>query len=94
MATLAKKHGKGRVEAVCLRDLAYRVFSSKSVERIIDKELDKAPLLTPDPEFSPTLHSNIRGAGYFLTVQGGSHAGLIPSWASSAPWGWRACSRP
>ena len=56
------------------RALAYGAFSSKSVERIIDKELDKAPLLTPAPESSPILHPNIRGAGYFLTAQGGSHA--------------------
>ncbi|CAO0823345.1 hypothetical protein DFAR_3670002 [Desulfarculales bacterium] len=59
------------MEAACLR-----AFSSKSVERIIDKELDKAPLLTPAPKSSPILHPNIRGAGYFVTAQRGSH------WAS------------
>ncbi|CAO0819640.1 hypothetical protein DFAR_1040027 [Desulfarculales bacterium] len=53
---------------------AYRAFNSKSVERILDKELDEAPLLTPVPELSPILHPNIRGVGYFLTAQGGSHA--------------------
>ncbi|CAO0821686.1 hypothetical protein DFAR_2550020 [Desulfarculales bacterium] len=57
-----------------LRALAYGAFSSKSVERIIDKELDKTLLLTPAPESSPILHPNIRGAGYFLTAHGGSHS--------------------
>ncbi|CAO0820455.1 hypothetical protein DFAR_1590010 [Desulfarculales bacterium] len=40
----------------------------------MDKELDKAPLLTPAPESSPILRPNIRGAGYFLTAHKGSHA--------------------
>ncbi|CAO0821979.1 hypothetical protein DFAR_2760013 [Desulfarculales bacterium] len=31
-------------------------------------------MMTPAPESSPILHPNIRGAGYFVTVQGGSHA--------------------
>ncbi|CAO0823117.1 hypothetical protein DFAR_3480017 [Desulfarculales bacterium] len=74
--------------------LAYRAFSSKSVERIIDKGLDKAPLLTTAPKSSPILHSNIRGAGYFLTAQRGNHADLISSWTSSTPWGWRAAQSP
>ncbi|CAO0823208.1 hypothetical protein DFAR_3530012 [Desulfarculales bacterium] len=82
------------MEAACLKALAYGAFSSKNVERITDKKLEKAPLLTPAPESSPIIHPNIRGAGYFLTAQGRSHADLIPSWTSSAPWGWRACSRP
>ncbi|CAO0822356.1 hypothetical protein DFAR_2980003 [Desulfarculales bacterium] len=70
LVTLAKKHSEARVDAVCLR-----AFSFKSVEHIIDKELDKAPLLPPAPESSPIIHPNIRGAGYFLTTQGGSRAG-------------------
>ncbi|CAO0824125.1 hypothetical protein DFAR_400030 [Desulfarculales bacterium] len=61
------------MEVTYLRALAYRAFNSKSVERIIDKELSKAPLLTPAPESSLILHPNIRGAGYFLTAQKGSH---------------------
>ncbi|CAO0820103.1 hypothetical protein DFAR_1370001 [Desulfarculales bacterium] len=63
------------MEAACLRALAYGAFSSESVERIIDKELDKAPLLTLAPKYSPILHSNIRGVGYFLTAQSPS---LVP----------------
>ena len=74
LVSLAKKHGEARVEAACLRALAYGAFSSKSVERIIDRELDKAPLLAPAMESSPILHPNIRGASYFLSVTGGSHA--------------------
>ncbi|CAO0821225.1 hypothetical protein DFAR_2210033 [Desulfarculales bacterium] len=74
LVTLAKKYGEARVEVACLRVLAYGSFSSKSVERIIDKELDKASVLTPASESSPILHPNIRGVGYFLTAQGGSHA--------------------
>ncbi|CAO0821079.1 hypothetical protein DFAR_200021 [Desulfarculales bacterium] len=61
-------------EAACLRALAYGVFSFKSVERIIGKALDEAPLLAPAPESSPILRPNIRGAGYFLTTQVRSHA--------------------
>ncbi|CAO0824057.1 hypothetical protein DFAR_4040016 [Desulfarculales bacterium] len=57
------------METACLR-----ASSSKSVERIIYKELEKASLLTPTPESSPILHTNIRVTGYFLTAQGGSHA--------------------
>ncbi|CAO0822392.1 hypothetical protein DFAR_3000001 [Desulfarculales bacterium] len=63
-----------RAETACPKALAYGALSSKSVERIIDKELDEAPLLTPTPKSSPILHPNIRGAGYFLTAQGRSHA--------------------
>lgn len=75
LVSLARKHGEARVEAACLRALAYGAYSSKSVQRIIDKELDKAPLLAPVPESTPILHPNIRGAGYFLTTTpGGSHA--------------------
>ncbi|CAO0824093.1 hypothetical protein DFAR_4060008 [Desulfarculales bacterium] len=43
LVSLAKKHGEARVEAACLRALAYEAFSSKNVELIIDKELDKTP---------------------------------------------------
>ncbi|CAO0823707.1 hypothetical protein DFAR_3850015 [Desulfarculales bacterium] len=74
LVSLVKKHGEARVEAACLRALAYGAFSSKSVERIIDKELDKASLLTLAPESSSILNPNIRGAGYFLVAQGGRHA--------------------
>ncbi|CAO0819796.1 hypothetical protein DFAR_3180029 [Desulfarculales bacterium] len=70
LVPLAKKYGEARMEGACLR-----AFSSASVECTIDKELGKAPLLTLALESSPILHSNIRGAGYFLTAQGGSHAG-------------------
>ncbi|CAO0823362.1 hypothetical protein DFAR_3690002 [Desulfarculales bacterium] len=91
LVTLAKKHSEARVEVACLRALAYRAFSSKSVERFINKELNKAPLLTPAPESSPTLNPNIRGAGYFLTAQVRKPCRLIPSWTSSVPWGWRTC---
>ncbi|CAO0820710.1 hypothetical protein DFAR_1830024 [Desulfarculales bacterium] len=31
-------------------------------------------MLTLAPEFSSILYPNIRGAGYFLTAHGGSHA--------------------
>ncbi|CAO0823098.1 hypothetical protein DFAR_3470002 [Desulfarculales bacterium] len=62
------------MKVACLRALAYGAFSSKSVKRILDKELDEAPFLTLDPESSPFLHLNIRGAGYFLTAQGGNYA--------------------
>ncbi|CAO0821859.1 hypothetical protein DFAR_260002 [Desulfarculales bacterium] len=73
LANLAKKHGETRVGAACSRVLACGALSSKSVERIINKELDEAPLLTPAPESSPILHPNIRGVGYCLTAQGRSH---------------------
>ncbi|CAO0824852.1 hypothetical protein DFAR_950026 [Desulfarculales bacterium] len=74
LVTLAKKQSATRVEAADLR-----AFRSKSVESIIDKELDEAPLLTPAPEISPNLHPNIYGADYFLTAQRGSRADLTPS---------------
>ncbi|CAO0824446.1 hypothetical protein DFAR_630085 [Desulfarculales bacterium] len=35
LITLVKKHGEARVEAVCLRTLAYGAFRSKSVKRFI-----------------------------------------------------------
>lgn len=74
LVNLAKKHGEARVESACLRALAYGAFSCKSVARIIDKEMDKAPLPSLIPESAPILHPNIRGAGYFLGVTGGGHA--------------------
>ncbi len=74
LVSLAKKLGEARVEAACLRALAYGAFSCKSVARIIDKELDKAPLPLLIPESGPILHPNIRGASYFLTGVGGGHA--------------------
>ncbi|CAO0820896.1 hypothetical protein DFAR_10019 [Desulfarculales bacterium] len=68
LVTMAKKHGEARVDAACPRALAYGALSSKSVEHIIDKALDAALLLTPDPGSNPILHPSLRGAGYFLTA--------------------------
>ncbi|CAO0820716.1 hypothetical protein DFAR_1850003 [Desulfarculales bacterium] len=44
------------MEAACLRAFPYGAFSSRSGERIIDKELDTAPLLTPAPEAGSQSH--------------------------------------
>ncbi|CAO0821446.1 hypothetical protein DFAR_2330033 [Desulfarculales bacterium] len=43
LVTLTKKHGEARVEAAYLRALAYRIFSFKSVESILDKEWTERP---------------------------------------------------
>lgn len=63
---LAKSYEVGRLEAACQRACYFGSFSYKSVKSILENNLDRE--LLPTPETTPTLkqhHSNIRGASYY-----------------------------
>jgi len=63
---LPKKHGPARVEAACARALACGAHTYRSVESILDRQLDRQPVPGTPLEF-PTagLHENVRGPGYY-----------------------------
>lgn len=61
----AKKHGNERTEAACRRALAIGSPTRKSVEAILARGLERAPLEEPSPQPSLFEHENIRGGSYF-----------------------------
>jgi len=64
---LGKDYGSERLELACRRACHYRAFSFKSIQSILQNRLDAEPLDSdkPDEETLPTLHVNVRGAGYY-----------------------------
>jgi len=62
---LGKRYGSDRVEAACRRALACEAISFRSIKSILEKGLDRQPLVAPPPDVPPIAHENIRGAGYF-----------------------------
>lgn len=64
---LGKRHGDERLEAACRRACHFGSYSYKSIESILQKQLDKEPLPTESnlPQIKPTHHANIRGASYY-----------------------------
>ena len=63
---LAKKYGDGRVENACARCVAANVRSYRSVESVLQRNLDSQPLMQAEPAETPTLHENVRGPDYFV----------------------------
>lgn len=61
---LGDSYGQDRLEAACQCALAIQSPCYKTVNAILQKELDKEPL--PQPS-APIAHENVRGADYYLT---------------------------
>lgn len=64
---LGKTFGSARLELACKRACHFRAFSYKSVQAILNNNLDQEPLpnSTPKVETEPILHPNLRGADYY-----------------------------
>jgi len=62
---LGRKYGNERLEAACLRALAIRSLSSRSVNSILQTGLDRQPLPTLTPAPPVRRHDNVRGADYY-----------------------------
>lgn len=64
---LGETFGVERLETACRRACYYRAFSFKSVQSILQNNLDSQPWeVGSDPDAtSPILHPNVRGAGYY-----------------------------
>jgi transposase len=62
-----KKYGPARVDAACRRALAIGSPNRKSVEMILKRGLEQAPIPTPSEEPKQLLlhHENVRGSDYF-----------------------------
>jgi transposase len=70
---LAKTYSAERMEAAAQRAVRARAYSSRSMESILRNQLDRLPLPGDQdvhPAMNPAVdHDNIRGAGYFDTIQ-------------------------
>ena len=63
---LGKTYNPERLEAACRRALAIGSASYKSVQSILNNDLDSQPLPAPEtPEAPPIEHPNIRGTLYY-----------------------------
>jgi transposase len=62
---LAKHYSPERLEAACARALSLNACSYKHVKSILEKGLDKQPLLPALDSVIPVLHYNIRGKEYY-----------------------------
>ncbi len=62
---LGKLYGNARLEAACLRACALKAIGYKSIESILKKRLDEAPLPTAVQPTLPQVHANVRGADYY-----------------------------
>jgi transposase len=62
---LADRYGADRLEAACVRALAARAHSYKSVDSILRTGLDRQPLPAEDPSRVHPDHDNLRGPDYY-----------------------------
>jgi transposase len=62
---LAKRYGNERCEAACRRAVAAGAFRYRSVESILSRGLDAAPLFEPGHDVALPDHEHIRGSGYY-----------------------------
>jgi hypothetical protein len=63
---LGKKYGTERLEAACQRALLLQACSYKSLESILNRQLDRQPLPDAATESAVTPeHDNIRGPHYY-----------------------------
>jgi transposase len=63
--SLAKKYGKERLEAACLRAEKIGGLHYKNLASILATNLDKLPLETDKQQSLPATHDNVRGADYY-----------------------------
>lgn len=71
----AKQYGHERTEAACKRALAIGAPTRKSVEAILKRGLDRAPLDDSDAAPRIVVHENIRGGDYFDKEEGKNDLG-------------------
>jgi transposase len=64
---LGDQFGAERLEAACVRALAIKAPSYRSVKSILDRQLDRQPLADPSQEAAVIEHPNIRGPEYFCS---------------------------
>jgi transposase len=62
---LTRNHGQPRMEAACERALAVGAHRYRSVASILEKGLDRQPLVAPQAELALPDHANVRGPGYY-----------------------------
>jgi transposase len=64
---LAREYGHERVEAACRRALLLRAYSFSHVNSTLENglERDVPPAEEPSGDTLPTVHVNLRGAGYY-----------------------------
>jgi transposase len=63
--SLAKKYGKDRLEAACLRAEKIGGLHYKNLLSILTTGLDKLPIETDKEQSLPATHANVRGADYY-----------------------------
>ena len=62
---LGKDYGAERLEAACLRALAIRGLSYRSIRSILQNGLDRQALPSPAKQAPAVSHGNVRGATYY-----------------------------
>ena len=62
---LARNHGRERMEAACERALAVGAYRYRSVASILEKGLDRQPVVPQQAEAALPDHANVRGPGYY-----------------------------
>ena len=64
---LGKRYSPERLEAACARALAFKAYSYKNVESILNKGLDQQPFKVSLPQGRLPLleHENLRGREYY-----------------------------
>jgi transposase len=62
---LARKFGRERLEAACVRAMAIRSPTYRSINSILTSALDRQPVDTPGSQSTLPLHDNVRGPDYY-----------------------------
>jgi len=62
---LARNHGRERMEAACERALAVGAYRYRSVASILEKGLDRQPVVPQQAEPALPNHANVRGSDYY-----------------------------
>ena len=65
LLNLARRYGKPRLEAACLRAITIGSPTRKSVVSILEQHLDQQPLPLPPPQAALPNHANVRGPEYY-----------------------------
>lgn len=67
---LGKYYGLQRVEAAATRAVSSQAFSYQSVKSILERNLDMAPLPSPESSAPTPTHQNLRGPSYYAEKGG------------------------
>lgn len=61
----ARKAGEDRLIKACQRALGYGAYNYKTIQRILEKELDKKDAPDETDQLKMPFHDNIRGGDYY-----------------------------